>query len=69
MSSIPAGVATLGTTIDVNSPDFVRNRLDMLEQLAVIDQLNAEAAAGGGPQATERLRGRGKLPVRERIAA
>ncbi|MDH5290474.1 MAG: acyl-CoA carboxylase subunit beta, partial [Acidimicrobiia bacterium] len=62
-------MATLGTTIDVNSPDFVRNRADMLEQLAIIDQLNAEAAAGGGPRALERLRSRGKLPVRERIAA
>ncbi len=39
----------------------------MLEQLAVIDELNAEAAAGGGPKAMERLRSRGKLPVRERI--
>jgi len=62
-------VATLGTTIDVSSPDFVRNRADMLEQLAIIDELNAEAAAGGGPRAMERLRSRGKLPVRERIAA
>ncbi len=39
----------------------------MLEQLAIIDELHAEAAAGGGPKATERLRSRGKLPVRERI--
>ena len=39
----------------------------MLEQLAVIDELNAEAAAGGGSKAMERLRSRGKLPVRERI--
>ena len=41
----------------------------MLEQLAEIDKLNLEAAAGGGDRATERLRSRGKLPVRERIAA
>lgn len=40
----------------------------MLEQLDIIDKLQQEAAAGGGPKAMERLRGRGKLPVRERIA-
>ncbi len=40
----------------------------MLEQLAVIDDLLEEAATGGGPPAMERLRSRGKLPIRERIA-
>ena len=40
----------------------------MLEQLAVIDSLLDEAEAGGGPKAMDRLRSRGKLPVRERIA-
>ena len=39
----------------------------MLEQLAIIDGLHHEAAAGGGPKAMERLRSRGKMPVRERI--
>jgi len=53
----------------VGGEDFIRNRKDMLEQLAVIDDLQQEAAAGGGPKATERLRSRGKLPIRERIAA
>ena len=62
-------MALLGTTIDVNGLDFVRNRRDMLEQLEILQGLAAEAAAGGGPKATERLRSRGKLPVRERIAA
>ncbi len=41
----------------------------MLEQLAVIDALQHEAAAGGGPKAMERMRSRGKLPIRERIQA
>ncbi|MCP3855515.1 MAG: acyl-CoA carboxylase subunit beta [Actinomycetia bacterium] len=41
----------------------------MAEQLAVIDELQAEAAGGGGPRAMDRLRSRGKLPVRERITA
>ena len=40
----------------------------MLEQLAEIDALLDEAAAGGGEKRTERLRSRGKLPIRERIA-
>ncbi|WP_089016170.1 acyl-CoA carboxylase subunit beta [Micromonospora inositola] len=40
----------------------------MLEQIAELDSLLDEGAAGGGTAATERLRGRGKLPVRERIA-
>ena len=40
----------------------------MLEQLAEIDRLLDEAEAGGGPAAMERLRSRGKLPIRERIA-
>ena len=39
----------------------------MLEQLAVIAELQQEAASGGGAQATERLRSRGKMPVRERV--
>ena len=52
----------------MNGVDFLQNRKDMLEQLAVIDDLQAAAAAGGGPKAMERLRSRGKLPVRERIA-
>ena len=62
-------MATLSSTIDVASEEFQQNRKDMLEQLAVLDDLQAEAAAGGGPRAFERLRSRGKLPVRERIAA
>ena len=39
----------------------------MLEQLATIDELQKEAAAGGGPAAMERMRSRAKMPVRERI--
>ena len=62
-------VAMLRSTIDTSGGDFTKNRADMLEQVEIIDQLHHEAAAGGGPKAMERLRGRGKLPVRERIAA
>ena len=54
--------------LDVTGEQFQRNRSDMLEQLAVVDGLLDEAEAGGGTKAAERMRSRGKLPVRERIA-
>ncbi len=62
-------MAVLRSTFDVTGEAFARNRADMLEQLDVIGELQQEAAAGGGPKAMDRLRSRGKLPVRERIAA
>jgi len=58
----------LSSAVDTGSEPFTRNRADMLEQLDVVDTLLAEAEAGGGPERTERLRSRGKLPIRERIA-
>jgi acetyl-CoA carboxylase carboxyltransferase component len=60
-------VAIITSAIDVAGAEFLENRDDMLEQLAVIDELHHEAAAGGGAKATDRLRERGKMPVRERI--
>src|SRR5665811_2604787 len=59
----------LTSTLDTSSELFQKNRDDMLEQLDVIDGLLDEAEAGGGEKAMERMRSRGKLPVRERIAA
>jgi len=64
----PLLAAPLTTSVDTRSDRFVKNRDDMLEQLAVIDGLLDDAEAGGGEAAMARLRGRGKLPVRERIA-
>lgn len=61
-------MAIIRSKIDTGSDWFTQNRSDMLEQLEIIDQLQAEAAAGGGPVAMDRLRKRGKLPVRERIS-
>jgi acetyl-CoA carboxylase carboxyltransferase component len=58
----------LASTLDTASELFQRNRTDMLEQLSVIDELLDQAEAGGGEKAMERMRSRGKLPVRERIA-
>jgi acyl-CoA carboxylase subunit beta len=58
----------LASALDTQSEAFRKNRDDALEQLAVIDELLDEAEAGGGERAMERMRSRGKLPVRERIA-
>ena len=58
----------LGSSIDPRSDQFHQNRADILEQLSVIDGLLAEAEAGGGPASMARMRSRGKLPIRERIA-
>ena len=58
----------LPSALDTGSEAFRRNRDDVLEQLAEIDTLLGEAEAGGGPERTARLRSRGKLPIRERIA-
>lgn len=58
----------LRSKLDPTSEQFLQNRADMIEQLSVIDELLDQAEAGGGPKAMERMRSRGKLPVRERIA-
>jgi acetyl-CoA carboxylase carboxyltransferase component len=58
----------LPSSLDTGSEAFRRNRDDVLEQLAVIDDLLDQAEAGGGPAAMDRMRSRGKLPIRERIA-
>jgi acetyl-CoA carboxylase carboxyltransferase component len=65
----PSLAPPLPTAVDRHDEAFVRNRADMLENLAVIDQLLDAAEAGGGPKAMDRMRSRGKMPVRERIAA
>ena len=58
----------LSSSVDLTTETFLTNRADMLEQLAELDELLDQADAGGGPEATERLRSRGKMPIRERIA-
>jgi acetyl-CoA carboxylase carboxyltransferase component len=58
----------LASKLDTGSEQFKKNRDDVLEQLAVIDELLDEAEAGGGQKAMDRMRSRNKLPVRERIA-
>ena len=58
----------LATAVDPADEAFRANRADMLEQLDEIEGLLDEAAAGGGERAVRRLRARGKMPIRERIA-
>jgi acetyl-CoA carboxylase carboxyltransferase component len=58
----------LVSALDTASETFGKNRADVLEQLAVIDELLDEAERGEGHAAMDRMRSRGKLPVRERIA-
>lgn len=66
--SRPLLAPPLPSTLDTDGEAFRRNRADMLEQLAVIDELLDKAQEGGGSAAMERMRSRGKLPIRERIA-
>jgi acetyl-CoA carboxylase carboxyltransferase component len=58
----------LVSSVNTASDEYQKNRADMLEQLGVINDLLDQAEAGGGERAMERMRSRGKLPVRERIA-
>ncbi|HAC87034.1 MAG: methylcrotonoyl-CoA carboxylase [Pseudomonadales bacterium] len=58
----------LESNLDVSSEAFEKNRADMQDLLETMNGLLAEAAEGGGPEATARLRSRNKMPIRERIA-
>ncbi len=58
----------LRSHVDPHAEQFQQNTADMKEQLAVIDELLDQAEAGGGDKAMDRMRSRGKMPVRERIA-
>ena len=57
------------SALDTGSDLYLQNREDMGELLDAHDDLLEQAAAGGGEKAMARHRGRGKLPIRERIAA
>lgn len=56
------------TKLDTRSALFEKNREDMLDMLAEIEKLLEEVSEGGGEEAMNRLRSRGKLPIRERIS-
>jgi acetyl-CoA carboxylase carboxyltransferase component len=62
-------VAILETRVDGSAPEFAANRARMEALVAELRERLARVAEGGGPEATERHRSRGKLPARERVDA
>lgn len=58
---------TLVSNLDVRAQVFQENRTAVEAMLREIEEQLALARAGGGEQAVERLRSRGKMPIRERI--
>ncbi len=59
----------LESKLDTRDEVFVANRTEMLETLDEIQALLDEAAEGGGEEHITRLAKRGKMPIRDRIAA
>ena len=57
----------LSSVVDTESSDFQANRAAILDKIADVDALTAEALAGGGDKYVKRHRKRGKLLVRERL--
>jgi len=57
----------LPTRVDVNSPEFQRNREHHLRLIEEVQAAVAQAKAAGGAEAIARHRKRGKLLARERI--
>jgi acetyl-CoA carboxylase carboxyltransferase component len=60
-------VPALPTSLDTESPEFVENRRAMDAAVAELRRRQALVHEGGGAEATERHRSRGKLTARERI--
>lgn len=58
----------LRSSLDTSSEEYLANAEAMREMLEELSRLFAEAAAGGGEASTARLRGRNKLPIRERVS-
>jgi acetyl-CoA carboxylase carboxyltransferase component len=58
----------LTTRLDPAADQFVQNRAEMLEAIDQVEGILERAAAGGGEASMERLRKRGKLPIRERVS-
>ena len=58
----------LESKLDTRADIFQQNKSDMLETLTELQDLYDKAAEGGGAEAVARIRKRGKMPIRERIA-
>jgi 3-methylcrotonyl-CoA carboxylase beta subunit len=61
-------MSVLPSTIDPRSPDFIRNADAMRRQAEELRHKLEQVRRGGSDEAMARHVGRGKLPVRERIA-
>ena len=61
-------MAVLRSNLDTRSEAFTSNRQNMIEKLDQLEELYAEAYAGGGEESVNRLKSRGKMVIRERIA-
>lgn len=57
----------LSSRVDRSAPEFARNRARMEALVAELRERTAQVERGGGDDAIERHRGRGKLLARERI--
>ncbi len=60
-------MTVLTTRLDVSGSEFAANVEAMQHHIAKVDELVAQAIAGGGDKYVARHRGRGKLLARERI--
>jgi acetyl-CoA carboxylase carboxyltransferase component len=60
-------MAVLSSQVERESSDFDRRRARMVELVAELGERTARIAEGGGENAVERHRSRGKLTARERI--
>jgi acetyl-CoA carboxylase carboxyltransferase component len=56
------------SSLDSRSPEYRANADAMCVLLTEVERLLVESAEGGGEASTARLRSRGKLPIRERVA-
>jgi len=60
-------VPVLPSSLDTSSPEYEANRRQMESAVAELRRRDALVGEGGGAEATERHRSRGKLTARERI--
>jgi 3-methylcrotonyl-CoA carboxylase beta subunit len=60
-------MAILETRVSAESPSFIANKTAMSELVGVLKQRLESARAGGGPDAAQKHKARGKMLARERI--
>jgi acetyl-CoA carboxylase carboxyltransferase component len=60
-------VPVLPSSVDTGSPEFEANRREMAAAVAELRRREAQVYEGGGAEAAERHRSRGKLTARERV--